>query len=117
MGNYDLIVSNYMKNACWTTCNGGFCCSNNHPDFDFDFMTTNGTDIIYLPREYKWQHEKKKTFLNQMHIRPSVFEFKLETFSVGFIYNRCTLLGLCKGVIDKPMLSSTHLFLYSYEKT
>lgn len=100
--------------GCWNTCNGGFCCSNNHPDFDFDFMTTQGTDIVYLPREYQWANKTRATFENTVGRYPSVLELDLGDFSIGIVYSNCKLLGACKGVIDKPLLCRLYPFLPVY---
>lgn len=102
---------------CWKTCGGGFCCSNGHPDFEFSFITQKGTEIIYLPREYAWAERELKTFHNQRKRAPKVFELDLGSVSIGLVYTRCELLGLCDGVVDKPMLCQFYPFLpvYSFD--
>ena len=100
--------------GCWQTCNGGFCCAGNHPDFDFDFMTTRGTDIVYLPREYAWANSSLATFENSANRYPGVLELDLGEFSIGLVYTRCHLLGTCDGVVDKPLLCRLYPFLPVY---
>lgn len=105
--------------ACWKTCNGGFCCSNNHPDFQFNFINQNGTEIIYLPREYEWAQAERKTFENQREVKPMVLKFDFDGFSLGIVYFRCSLMGLCEGVIDKPLLCRLYpnLPVFGYERS
>lgn len=94
------------EDQCWTTCNGGFCCSNNHPDFQFQLIPTNGTTIIYLEEEYAWM-SRHGTVPTQ-----DSFGTVANTLSFDFggpqplslIQLPCRLLGKCQGVIDKPLL-------------
>lgn len=95
-----------QEDQCWTTCNGGFCCSNNHPDFQFQLLPTQGTTIIYLEEEYNWlsRHGKVPTAATFANV-PNALTFDFggpEPLSI--IQLPCRLLGKCQGVIDKPLL-------------
>ena len=102
---------------CWETCSGGFCCSNNFPDFNFNFMTQEGTDLLYLPREYWWAEQTRKTFNNQQGRAPKAFKLDIGEASIGLVYTRCSLLGRCDEVVDKPLLCQFYPFIpvYSYD--
>ncbi len=96
------------ESECWLTCNGGFCCSNNHPDFSFRFITKEGTDIIYLPLEFE--------FMQRHHKVPSqpkkVMELEFAPgHSVALVTFPCKHLGLCHGIIDKPLLCRMYPFI------
>ena len=52
------------EDQCWTTCNGGFCCSNNHPDMAFQLIPTNGTTLLYMESEYAHLKENGLVFEN-----------------------------------------------------
>jgi hypothetical protein len=95
-----------FEDRCWTTCNGGFCCSNNHPDFQFQLIPTNGTTIIYIEDEYDWlsrngtvpDPQTTGTVPNQL-----TFDFGGPR-PLSLVQLPCRLLGMCQGVIDKPLL-------------
>jgi hypothetical protein len=101
------------ENNCWTTCNGGFCCSNNHPDFDFKFIPQNGTTIIYMNKEYEYL-KNINAFLN----------FPVSKISIDFggpnpliiYYQKCNLLGNCNGKIIKPLLCKLYPFIPIYKE-
>jgi hypothetical protein len=94
------------EDQCWTTCNGGFCCDNNHPDFAFQLIPTRGTTIIYMEEEYNWLArrgaapgpENIGNAANNL-----VFDFGGPQ-PISLVQIRCGLLGLCKGVFEKPLL-------------
>jgi hypothetical protein len=95
-----------LEDNCWLTCNGGFCCSNNHPDFQFRLIPTHGTTILYMEDEYDWLLRHGKVFA------PDTPEGIANTVSLDFggprpltvVQMPCRLLGKCQGVIDKPLL-------------
>lgn len=100
---------------CWKLCGGGFCCSNNHPDFQFRLMPKGGagTVVIYIEDEYAWMKANGHVICgeeNGAEITPMVFDFggpkplMLRTA-------RCGYLGMCNGVITKPLLCRTYPFL------
>jgi len=101
------------EDQCWTSCNGGFCCSNNHPDFAFQLIPTNGTTIIYLEDEYEWlsRHGTVPGPHNMGSVPNSLtFEFGAPR-PLSLLQLPCHLLGLCKGVIDKPLLCKLYPML------
>src|ERR1700682_507219 len=101
------------EDQCWTTCNGGFCCSNNHPDLAFQLITTHGTTIIYLEDEYQWltRHGTAPGPQNIGSMPNSlIFDFGGPR-PISLVQLPCRLLGLCKGVIDKPLLCKLYPML------
>jgi hypothetical protein len=102
-----------LEDRCWTTCGGGFCCSNNHPDFAFQLIPTQGTTLLYLGAEYAWLHKHGKV---HHHLDPKQVP---QTFSFDFggpvpleiVQTPCRLLGMCNGVVDKPLLCKVYPFL------
>jgi hypothetical protein len=99
------------EDQCWTTCNGGFCCSNNHPDFQFQLIPTHGTTILYMEEEYAWLARHAKV--------PDPQEFPPNQVALDYggprpltlIQMPCRLLGKCHGVIDKPLLCKIYPML------
>jgi hypothetical protein len=102
-----------LEDQCWKTCNGGFCCSNNHPDFNFQLIPTHGTTLLYMEEEYRWLAENRKVF------DPRTLEGTPNQVSIDFggpiplslVQMRCSLLGKCQGVIDKPLLCKLYPML------
>jgi hypothetical protein len=102
-----------FEDQCWTTCNGGFCCTNNHPDFAFQLIPTHGTTIIYLEEEYQWL--SRHGTVPGPHNVGSVPNELIFDFGgpqpLSLVQLPCRLLGLCKGVIDKPLLCKLYPML------
>jgi len=102
-----------FEDRCWTTCNGGFCCSNNHPDFQFQLIPTRGTTIIYLEEEYEWL--SRHGTVPGPHTTGAVPNTLSFDFGgprpLSIIHIPCHLLGLCQGVIDKPLLCKIYPML------
>jgi hypothetical protein len=98
-----------FEDGCWTTCNGGFCCSNNHPDFDFRFVPMHGTTIIYMKDEYDYLSRHGRV-PPRSEMKEFVFDIG-DKISVSCLYTTCSLLGKCNGVIDKPLLCRLYPFL------
>jgi hypothetical protein len=102
-----------LEDGCWATCNGGFCCSNNHPDFAFQLIPTQGTTILYMEEEYRWLAAHGKVF------DPGTPEGTPHSVSIDFggprplsvVQFPCRLLGRCPGVIDKPLLCKLYPML------
>jgi len=94
------------EDGCWTTCGGGFCCSNDHPDFSFNFIPMRGTTIIYMEDEYRYL----KSVGNVPELRGSGEAPKEITLPLGggkelkVLHTTCRLLGRCDGVFQKPLL-------------
>jgi hypothetical protein len=101
------------EDRCWTTCNGGFCCSNNHPDFQFQLIPTEGTTILYMEEEHRWLAQNGRVF------DPATPEGTPRYVSIDFggprplsiLQMPCRLLGKCTGVIDKPLLCKLYPML------
>lgn len=101
------------EDGCWTTCNGGFCCSNNHPDFAFQLIPTQGTTLLYMEAEYEFDRAHGKVPEFETHRRPP-HELRLEFGGprpLKLIQTPCHLLGRCAGVIDKPLLCRLYPFI------
>jgi hypothetical protein len=102
-----------FEDQCWTTCNGGFCCSNGHPDFQFQLIPTHGTTIIYMEDEYEWlsRHgtvpgpDTTGEIINVIS-----FDFGGPR-PLAIVHVFCGLLGLCQGVINKPLLCKVYPML------
>lgn len=95
-----------FEDQCWTTCNGGFCCSNNHPDFQFQLIPTHGTTLLYMWSEYQWLDRTGKVPEKHHHGQPPQ-ELSLDFGGpepLRIVQTPCRLLGQCEGVIDKPLL-------------
>ena len=103
-----------FEDGCWTTCNGGFCCSNNHPDFNFRFLPTKGTTILYMEDEYNFLSVHGKVPPRE-EMKKFSFPFDDEG-AISFFYTTCRLLGQCTGVIDKPLLCRLYPFLPSFNR-
>jgi hypothetical protein len=102
-----------FEDRCWTTCNGGFCCSNDHPDFEFQLIPTHGTTIIYLEDEYDWlSHHGTVPDFQAAGSTGSVLSFDFGgPRPLSVIQMPCRLLGMCQGVIDKPLLCKVYPML------
>jgi hypothetical protein len=102
-----------LEDRCWLTCNGGFCCSNNHPDFQFQFIPTHGTTILYMEDEYHWLSEHGRVF--DPHTTGSAPNTVAIDFGgprpLSLVQMPCRLLGQCQGVIDKPLLCKLYPML------
>lgn len=98
---------------CWTTCNGGFCCSNNHPDFKFQLMPTEGTTILYMEDEYEYLCQDGQVGEASLDWpEPQTMSLDYGGIRPLMIYHTpCRLLGLCEGKIDKPLLCKLYPFL------
>lgn len=101
--------SSYIyEEGCWTTCNGGFCCKHDHPDFNFRLIPKNGTMLLYMKNEYQYLSNEGK--VSSTPGQTIALDFggpsDLELISVP-----CKLLGLCNGVIDKPLLCKLYPFI------
>ncbi len=102
-----------LENECWLTCNGGFCCSNGHPDFQFQLIPTNGTTILYMEDEYDWLAREGKV------PDPGTPGGLTNLVSIDFggprplslVQMPCRLLGKCQGKIDKPLLCKLYPML------
>jgi len=99
--------------GCWKTCGGGFCCSNNHPDFDFKLLPTHGTTIVFMPQEYLWVRDHGRLLQPATPAdKPRQLSFKVdEATTCSMVYMPCRLLGLCAGKIDKPLLCKVYPFI------
>ena len=99
--------------ACWTSCDGGRCCSNNFPDFNFRLLPTEGTTILYLEQEYDFLKAEGKTFESKRDASPA----QLLDLDYGgprplrIVQAHCGLMGRCAGVIAKPLLCKLYPFL------
>src|SRR5262245_6729515 len=95
-----------LEDSCWKTCNGGFCCSNGHPDFKFRLLPTQGTTIIYMGPEYDWVKIHGRVPKTQSGTEAAqLLQFDFGGPAPLRIYHvTCRLLGLCAGKVDKPLL-------------
>jgi hypothetical protein len=102
-----------LEEQCWTTCNGGFCCSNNHPDFQFQLIPTAGTTILYMEEEYRWLAAHGK--VPDPQTPGGVANLVSIDFGgprpLSLVQTTCRLLGRCNGVIDKPLLCKLYPML------
>ena len=94
------------EDGCWTTCGGGFCCSNDHPDFSFNFIPMQGTTIIYMEDEYRYLKSIGKVpELRVAGEAPMEFVVSLgDGKELKLLHTTCRLLGRCDGVFQKPLL-------------
>ncbi len=99
---------------CWKLCGSGFCCSNNHPDFQFRLMPKGGagTVVIYLDDEYAWMRANGHVVCgeeNGAEVPPIVFDFGgpgplvLRTTPAAAISARCD--GVSHQAAALPQLS------------
>jgi Fe-S-cluster containining protein len=100
---------------CWKQCGGGFCCSNNHPDFQFRLMPKGGagTVVIYLEDEYAWMRANGHVVCGEEHgaeLPPMTFDFGGPAPLV-LRHARCGYLGRCDGVVTKPLLCRSYPFI------
>lgn len=103
-----------LEDGCWSGCGGGFCCSQNHPDFDFRFMPSSGkgTTLIYWHDEYEWlsREGRVQPISESGPVRELRFDFggpePLRITNVA-----CHHLGLCNGKLDKPLVCKLYPFL------
>ena len=95
-----------VEDRCWTFCNGGFCCSNHHPQFQFQLIPTRGTTIIYLDAEYEWlARHGAVPGPGRGDAVPNVLSFDFGgPRPLAIVQMPCRLLGKCQGAIDKPLL-------------
>ncbi len=102
-----------FEDECWQTCGGGFCCSNNSPDFQFQLLLTGGANLLYLNREYEFAHQHGVAADNLPDTDPSSL-LSLDYGSgraLGAVKVNCRLLGACDGCIDKPLLCRLYPFI------
>jgi hypothetical protein len=101
------------EDQCWTTCNGGFCCSNNHPDMAFQLIPTNGTTLLYMESEYAHLRENGLVFENtEGGVQPHDLSFDFGgPRPIVLKQTPCHLLGKCDGIVDKPLLCKLYPFL------
>lgn len=97
---------------CWTKCGGGFCCSNDHPDFQFRLMPKGGqgTTILYLEDEYLWLKANGHVICGEENgatIAPMVFDYGGPRPLV-LRHAPCAYLGRCNGKVTKPLLCRTY---------
>jgi hypothetical protein len=100
---------------CWKLCGGGFCCSNNHPDFQFRLMPRGGagTVVIYLQDEYRWLRANGHAICGEEDgAEITAFEFGFGgPWPLVLRHARCSYLGRCNGVITKPLLCRAYPFI------
>ena len=101
------------EDGCWHTCNGGFCCSNEHPDFEFQLHPRSWNDAplhggrVPLPRAGGRRAGARRARLTPNRI---ALDFGGPR-PLALVHTPCRLLGLCKGVIDKPLLCRLYPFV------
>jgi len=101
------------EDNCWTTCNGGFCCNHEHPDFQFQLIPRHGSTILYMEEEYNWlcKHGTAPNVHN-LGSMPNTLSFDFGgPRPLNLIQVHCRLLGKCNGVIDKPLLCKIYPML------
>ncbi len=92
----------FTSDKCWTKCNGGYCCSNNHPDFVvLRFIPMHGTTLLYMEDEYNYLLKKAKVPSDQP--RSLSLDFGAEK-PLRVIYTPCHHKGECKDIIEPPLL-------------
>gem|GEM_PF-2521869 len=99
---------------CWKHC-GGFCCSNDHPDFQFRLMPKGGrgTVVLYLGDEYAWMKQNGHVICGEESgntIPTMAFDYGGPRPLV-LHHAPCAYLGRCDGVVTKPLLCRTYPFL------
>jgi len=101
------------ESNCWTTCGGGFCCSNNNPDYQFQLIPTHGTTLIYLEQEYQWLvRHGTAPGPDNLGTVPNVLTFDFGgPQPLTLVQMPCHLLGKCTGIIDKPLLCKLYPML------
>lgn len=99
----------FTAEGCWTTCNGGFCCSIKcHPDLSaLRFIPTEGATMIYLEEEYSFLRQNGRVSDNQAKYLS--LDFGMEK-PLRLISARCLYMGLCRDIIERPLLCK----LYPY---
>jgi hypothetical protein len=106
-------VSLVNEPNCWNTCGGGFCCSNGHPDFEFQLLPMHGTTIIYIGDEYDYLKQHGRV---HEHLDPGQTVHRLN-FDFGgpkelsLVHTTCRFLGHCGPHVDKPLLCKIYPFL------
>jgi len=100
--------------GCWNGCGGGFCCSQNHPDFDFKLMpkTGTGTTLLYWDREYEYLEKRGKVQPVSEVGKPHKLELNFGgPRPLTITHVPCRHLGLCDGKLDKPLVCKLYPFL------
>jgi hypothetical protein len=96
---------------CWTSgCYNGFCCNHNHPDFQFQLIPTNGSTIVYIKEEYEWlSRQGAVPGPDTTGVVPNELSFDFGgPRPLALLQMPCRLLGLCNGVIQKPLLCKVY---------
>jgi len=94
--------------GCWKTCDGGFCCKHDHPDFDFQFLPKNGSVIMYMEDEY--HYFAKRGQVSSTPAQKITLDFGGPRPLVVY-HVFCGLLGRCDGVMEKPFLCKIYPFM------
>lgn len=99
---------------CWQRC-GGFCCSNQHPDFQFRLLPSGGkgTIVAYMEDEYAWMKANGHVVCGEetgKEIQPMLFDFGGPK-PLAFLHAPCHHLGRCAGVCVKPLLCRSYPFI------
>lgn len=105
-----------FEDECWRTCGGGFCCSGNSPDFQFQLLLTGGANLLYLTREYEFAHQHGVAADNLPDADPTSI-LKLDYgdgHALSAVKVNCRLLGACDGCIDKPLLCRLYPFIPTF---
>lgn len=102
-----------FEDGCWHTCGGGFCCSNGHPDFRFQLIPLRGTTLLYMEDEYLHLAAHGAVPERAHHgMPPGRIELDFGgPRPLTLVQTPCRLLGLCDGVIDKPLLCRLYPFV------
>jgi hypothetical protein len=99
---------------CWKGCGQGFCCSNSHPDLQFQFLPASGagTVVLYLEEEYAWIKAQGRRACGDGDGRePAQFHFDFGgPGPLRLRHAPCTRRGDCADLV-KPLLCRTYPFL------
>ncbi len=100
---------------CWRGCGGGFCCSGDHPDFQFRLLPAQGkgTVVVYLEDEYRWFKERGETICGEEDGR-EIARFAFDFGGPAPLVIRhapCGYHGRCGGKVAKPLLCRIYPFI------
>ncbi|PIR00642.1 MAG: hypothetical protein COV66_05670 [Nitrospinae bacterium CG11_big_fil_rev_8_21_14_0_20_45_15] len=102
----------FTAGSCWkdSSC---YCCVNNHPDFSFQLLPSNGTTLLYMEGEYDFLKKTGQVLEKTADGKPPQF-FSFEFGGpkpLNIFHTPCYLAGLCEGVIQKPLLCKLYPFI------
>ena len=101
------------EGPCWTTCGGGSCCKGGVPGVKFQLILNQGVNLIFLEKEYEYIKEHG-TSHDALEGSPApqtlTFDFGGDR-PLSVVQIPCKLLGLCRGVVVKPLLCRLYPFI------